>query len=178
MTKNLALISIKTYSSHGEKALKDVLANLCKKIDILRISSVYRVQRRAESLESIRDIRKEEMFEGLATVISVETLLPAEDLFELLISTEREMQKEVLRRTISLNLLTYNDQIIVLPSLAVPHPELHLRPEELVLAGEINADYIHPVLNKSLKELARNFSDGSWGEFYLQGSTLLGDKKP
>ena len=58
-------------------------------------------------------------------------------------------------------------------NLTLPHPEFHMKPEVLFPAAEVWADYYHPVLKKTLRELTREFANLRWGEFFEQGKTLL-----
>ncbi len=170
---NTVLISIKTFTHKGTEDLKTVLQVLSPTFRILAVSSVYKVNRRSESLMSLRDIKREEQLEGLSMVLKAETSSDARGALAKLTAAEQAIQRERLKRTVSLNLLTFNSEVIMLPGLAIPHPEMHLRPEELVPAVELWADYVHPVLNDSLANLSRKFVSEKWGEFFTQGQPLL-----
>ncbi|MCB0349891.1 MAG: 2-amino-4-hydroxy-6-hydroxymethyldihydropteridine diphosphokinase [Bdellovibrionales bacterium] len=171
--KNSALISIKTFTHNGTAELKSVLQVLSKTFSVEAVSSVYKVNRRSESLQGLRDIKKEEHLEALAIVLKVKSDLGAREVLEALNDAEQTFQREQLKRTVSLNLLAFNSEVIMLPGLAVPHPEMHLRPEEIIPAVEVWPQYIHPVLNLSLSELSRKFAGDNWGEFFTQGQPLL-----
>jgi 2-amino-4-hydroxy-6-hydroxymethyldihydropteridine diphosphokinase len=56
-------------------------------------------------------------------------------------------------RTIDLDLLLYNDEVIDTPRLIVPHPRMAERAFVLVPACEIAADMRHPVLGLTIREL-------------------------
>lgn len=157
----------------GTEHLKKVLTNLSTKFEIVGVSSVYKVDRRAESFAGLRDIKKAERLEALTMVLRAKTSLGAHETLAALVETERALQHELLKRTVSLNLMIYNSEIIMLPELAVPHPEMHLRPEEIVPAVELWPEYVHPVLNQTLAELSQQFSHERWGEFFTQGQPLL-----
>jgi hypothetical protein len=171
--KNVVMVAVKIFSNKGSAEFKSVLKNLAQTFSISRISSVYKVNRQAQSLAGIRDIRREERIDGLTIVFKAEVLFSPQEALDELSSVEKLLQKEVLKRTISLNLLVYNHNVVMLPGLAVPHPEMHLRPEEIVPAVEIWPDYIHPVLNQPLSQLAQRFENEKWGEFFMQGQALL-----
>jgi len=57
-------------------------------------------------------------------------------------------------RIIDLDLLLFGDEIIDLPDLTVPHPQMHLR--SFVLRGlcQLDSRLIHPLLQESVEELA------------------------
>jgi 2-amino-4-hydroxy-6-hydroxymethyldihydropteridine diphosphokinase len=171
--KNRVLISVKVFSHRGTSQLREALKNIQRNIFIESVSSVYQVDRAAESWAGLRDIQKEERLEGLVLVVMGSTAQSAEETLRKLENIEMEMQREVLRRTISLNLLVFNTELINLPGLTVPHPEMHLRPEDVVPAVEVWPEYKHPVLKKSLQELSNEFKHTKWGEFYTQGAPLL-----
>lgn len=56
-------------------------------------------------------------------------------------------------RTLDLDLLLFDDEIINLPSLIVPHPRMELRRFVLVPAAEIAKSWMHPVIGKTLGQL-------------------------
>ena len=56
-------------------------------------------------------------------------------------------------RTIDIDLLFYNKDIIQEENLTIPHKYMHLRAFTLVPMMELNADFVHPVLQKSIVEM-------------------------
>jgi len=158
--------------------MRFALNEIAAKFHIDKVSSVYKVSRKAESLGGLRDIKKEESLDGLSLVVKIAADTSAQSTLNRLSDIERKLQKEVLSKSVSLNLLDYDQQVVMLPTLSLPHPEFHLRPEEVVSAVELWPDYIHPVLNQTLLELSRKFVDQSWGEFFTQGSKLLESATP
>jgi 2-amino-4-hydroxy-6-hydroxymethyldihydropteridine diphosphokinase len=64
-------------------------------------------------------------------------------------------------RTMDIDIIYYDDDIIVTPLLHVPHPLLHKRRFVLVPLVEIIPDFIHPILKVSQSVLLDMVSDSS-----------------
>jgi 2-amino-4-hydroxy-6-hydroxymethyldihydropteridine diphosphokinase len=62
-------------------------------------------------------------------------------------------------RIIDIDILFFNHEVIELPGLSVPHPQLHLRRFALEALAEIAPGYIHPVFNKSVSQLLAECTD-------------------
>jgi 2-amino-4-hydroxy-6-hydroxymethyldihydropteridine diphosphokinase len=63
------------------------------------------------------------------------------------------------QRTLDIDILLFNHEIIDMPELQVPHPYLHERRFTLLPLDEIAEDYMHPVLNKRIAELLEECPD-------------------
>ncbi|SFN08536.1 2-amino-4-hydroxy-6-hydroxymethyldihydropteridinediphosphokinase [Thermodesulforhabdus norvegica] len=62
-------------------------------------------------------------------------------------------------RTVDLDILFYGDEIVELPGLTIPHPELHRRRFVLVPLCELVPELRHPVLGITVKELLTGISE-------------------
>lgn len=62
-------------------------------------------------------------------------------------------------RTIDLDILFFNDEIIESTELSIPHERLHLRNFVLEPLNEISQDLVHPVFNKTINELMKQCTD-------------------
>lgn len=61
-------------------------------------------------------------------------------------------------RTMDIDIIFYNDEVIDTPELTVPHPRMHERRFVLEPLAEIIPEYRHPVLKKTVGEMV----GGSW----------------
>ncbi len=56
-------------------------------------------------------------------------------------------------RELDIDILLFNQEVIELPELVIPHPRMHLRDFVLRPLVDIAPNIIHPILGKSMKEL-------------------------
>ncbi|MDQ3192733.1 MAG: 2-amino-4-hydroxy-6-hydroxymethyldihydropteridine diphosphokinase [Bacteroidota bacterium] len=64
-------------------------------------------------------------------------------------------------RIIDIDILYYNEMVFDVEHLKIPHPLLQQRKFTLIPLVEILPDYIHPVFNKTNRELLEQCSDNS-----------------
>ena len=62
-------------------------------------------------------------------------------------------------RTIDIDILFFDDQIVKQFRLDIPHPLLHKRNFVLIPLMEVAADLVHPVLQQSIEEIYSNCKD-------------------
>ncbi len=99
--------------------------------------------------------------------VEVQTLLTPIELINTLLSIEQHLgRKRSLNcvyepRTIDIDILFYNHEIIDNGQLTVPHPRLHLRKFVLIPLNEICSNYLHPLLNKTIFNLLSACEDQS-----------------
>ena len=91
------------------------------------------------------------------------TELPPHELLQTILRIEEDLgRKRELRygpRLIDIDILLFNDDVIELPGLRVPHPEMQNRRFVLEPLCEIAGEKIHPVLNMSMKQILSACTD-------------------
>ncbi len=102
----------------------------------------------------------------LNQTLIVETQLKPIEILEKIKVIEKELGRvkqsvNYESRTIDIDILFYNDEIINLPQLIIPHPQLHKRKFTLVPLAEIDPMLNHPVFNKSILDLLSKCNDQS-----------------
>lgn len=95
-------------------------------------------------------------------VIEMRTALSPPDLLGTLKSMEKKLGR-IQRyrwgpREIDLDILLYEGVVISTDNLVIPHPEMHKRAFVLVPACDIAGDWLHPVLNQTLRDLLNALS--------------------
>jgi len=145
--------------------LPDCRVNLCKAIGLLgrhgKVSAV-----KASSFYQTKPLGPVNQQDFLNAVVQVKTSMDAKELFDYLRDIEQQMGRQRQQpwgpRTIDLDLLLFENQTINEPDLKVPHPQMHLR--SFVLDGlcQIAPAVEHPVLKRSMSELANRLNGRSF----------------
>ncbi|NLR58747.1 2-amino-4-hydroxy-6-hydroxymethyldihydropteridine diphosphokinase [Chitinophaga polysaccharea] len=95
--------------------------------------------------------------------LEIRTNMDALTLLHTLLEIERKIgrirQQKWGSRVIDIDLIFFNDSVISLPELKVPHPRMQLRQFVLVPLLEIVPDYVHPGLHQTVRELAASCTD-------------------
>jgi 2-amino-4-hydroxy-6-hydroxymethyldihydropteridine diphosphokinase len=140
-------------SNRGDKA-----TNINKAIDFLRgigdikeVSSLYETEPVGMETEA-------ENFYNLVLCMQIPSSLSPVDLLREIKEFERRMGRDIahshnLPRIIDIDILLAGNQEINTEELVVPHQEMTKRAFVLMPLHEIAPQVVHPVLNKSIKEL-------------------------
>jgi 2-amino-4-hydroxy-6-hydroxymethyldihydropteridine diphosphokinase len=169
MIPNKVFILLGTNLGDREKNLNkaiDEIEAIC--IEILTKSSVFET--------APWGFDSDQLF--LNQVVMVETNLNAFELLDGLMKIENQMgriRKETgyHSRTIDLDILYFNSDIIQNEQLTIPHPRMHTRNFTMVPMVEIAPHFIHPKLHCSQKEILDKLVDKN--EVHLYKST--GERK-
>lgn len=97
--------------------------------------------------------------------LEIETTLLPQELLQKLLAIEkthgRIRQEKYGPRTLDIDILLYDDRVIHEPLLTIPHPELQNRLFALAPLAEIASLLIHPVFNKTIRQLLEECADTS-----------------
>lgn len=147
-------------------------SNLGNKNDILQ-EALHHISLECGSIVSYSKIYSSEPwgFEScnsfLNMAVKLETELSPSILLESILKIETELgrtrvnDKKYHSRTIDIDIIFYGNLIIETDTLVVPHPKMHLRRFVLTPLNDIAPKYIHPVLNRSVKDLLKQCLDKS-----------------
>jgi len=92
-------------------------------------------------------------------VIEAKTKYSPKELLDLCQRIEKQLGREhkgtpdYMDRTIDIDILFYNRDIIDEENLTIPHKYVHLRAFNLVPMMELNSEYEHPVLHKNIVQM-------------------------
>jgi deoxyguanosine kinase len=141
--------------------LGDRQRNIQQACDMLAQTDHIELVRISDIIETL-PLGNTEQPDYLNAVAEVKTKLSADDLFSKLEYIERTLGRvhraKWSPRSIDLDLLLFGQDIIDLPYLTIPHPQIHLR--SFVLKGlcQLNPNLFHPRLRESVNELANRLS--------------------
>ena len=147
-------LSIGSNKGNRYSFIKEALRLIQKDIgEVILISKIY--ETKSWGFQS-------DDFLNLCIIIKSE-LIPAELIIKLKnleekIGRERNNEK-IEAREIDIDILFYSDEIVNQKDLIIPHQRLHLRNFVLYPLNDIAADFIHPILLKSVNELLDECED-------------------
>lgn len=100
----------------------------------------------------------------LNQVLMFDSTLKPEEILQIGLDAEKELGRTrneggYASRTMDIDLLFYDNQIIEEENLQIPHPRLHLRRFTLEPLVEIMPDFIHPKLKKNMRKLLEVCTD-------------------
>ena len=157
-------LSIGSNKGNRYSFIKEALRLIQKDIgEVILISKIY--ETKSWGFQS-------DDFLNLCILIKSE-LIPAELIIKLKnleerIGRERNNEK-IEAREIDIDILFYSDEIVNQKDLIIPHQRLHLRNFVLYPLNDIAADFIHPILLKSVNKLLNECEDNDTPKESLLG---------
>jgi len=129
---------------------------LAKAKDMLIAYDEIKILKESEILETA-PYGNMDQADFLNQVIFIETELSAKDLFAVCQKIEnisgRVRTKKWGPRTLDIDILFYEDQIIDTKELKIPHADLHNREFVLKSILELAPEFVHPVFGESIQEI-------------------------
>ncbi len=103
----------------------------------------------------------------LNQALEMQTRLSPPALMQVALDIEKEFgrnrsQEVLASRTIDIDVLLFDQLVLSLPGLEIPHPRLHLRRFALEPLAEIAPGCLHPVMMKSIAALLEECNDPLW----------------
>lgn len=150
MANNLAYLSLGSNIGNLEKNLETAIKEISKIGKIIKKSSLYKTE----------PVDYKNQAEFLNMVLALETgssplgLIVRLQEIEHKIGRIKETDKGP--RIIDIDILYYNNEIIKLPNLQIPHPKIVKRNFVLIPMNEIAANHQDPKYKKIVKELLKN----------------------
>lgn len=147
----IAYIALGSNLGDKEKNLRRALLLLTQQgVEVVRVSSFL----------STEPYGVTDQPQFLNAVACVRTSLAPLALLDVLLATELSMGRVRLRhwgeRNIDLDLLLYEDVVLDMPRLHLPHPDMQNRDFVLLPLAEIAPELKHPTLQKTIWELKEN----------------------
>jgi 2-amino-4-hydroxy-6-hydroxymethyldihydropteridine diphosphokinase len=139
-----------------EENFAEAITKLEKHAEVIAVSQLYRTQ--AWKMQEAPDFLNQAVI--LRTSLSPHELLQHTGNIEQELGRERDAYPGAYQsRTLDIDILLVDEDIIDTSELKVPHPRMHLRKFTLVPAAEIAGGWRHPVLGKNLERLNKDCTD-------------------
>ena len=147
--KTITYLSLGSNIGDREANIRKAIRKLADLGDVGKQSSLYETE----------PVEFTQQPQFLNCAIELDTELSEHDLMREILAIERALGRDRDHaqpkgpRTIDIDILLYGDQIIDEPGLKIPHPAMHRRRFVLAPLAEIDAEVIHPILERSVGEL-------------------------
>ena len=154
---NKAVLLLGSNLGYGQLLFQQVISLIDKRLGKLEMQSTL-YQSPPWGFEHENDF--------LNQVLILETDLAPEEILQTCLQIEVDLGRKRTTqgyeaRTIDIDVLFVNDEVMETESLVLPHPRLHLRKFTLLPLVELLPDYVHPKLHKSIQELLLACEDNS-----------------
>tara|TARA_B100001248_G_scaffold262665_1_gene260562 strand:- start:10286 stop:10801 length:516 start_codon:yes stop_codon:yes gene_type:complete len=164
-----AIVSVLHTNAKDLKALSDMLLHLKDIANIEKVSSVYELTH-ADTPEQVQHLSPIGQALSLCFLLSFEGA--SMELNEKLKELEKQSNQGLDGSSIYVQLLAFENEISMLPSLSLPDPSLHTDGKYLKPASEIYPNYLHPVLDQTLSEILYKLENIDGVQFYARSKSL------
>lgn len=163
----IALVNVVHSWIEGTELSQKLLQTLEQQVEVVESTTLYkRIITDANGEVSPFDCTIE-------FIISISTEMTAKDLGQKLRSIFAKTEKKREDSIFCFYLLLYDQIVVMTPDLTLPNPRLQYDDLTLRLSSEIWARYEHPVLKRTLGELAESRRADIPAEFVMQGNKLF-----
>ncbi|MBS4029611.1 MAG: 2-amino-4-hydroxy-6-hydroxymethyldihydropteridine diphosphokinase [Ignavibacteriales bacterium] len=135
--------------------LQKTFQEISKQYNIISVSAIYET-------EPIGETNQQNF---LNAVIEIETDETPKQLFSFIKSVEKKIGRiergKWQAREIDIDILLFDNVVLDIPELTIPHKEMHNRKFVLQPASEIAGSIVHPVFKKSITRLSQECQDNS-----------------
>lgn len=165
MQEARALISIIHQGAKDIHVLQEVVRSLRALVSFEKISSVYEVMA-DQGRKQLKYVSPLGQSICCSAVVIFEGT--SKQLNKILAEIQMQQTSGLKNQNLSIHLLSFSDEVSMLPSLTLPHPDLHTRAEFLIPSVEIYPQYRHPILDKDLSEVHNEAGFEGHMVFYAQ----------
>ncbi|RYZ84521.1 MAG: hypothetical protein EOP06_17945 [Proteobacteria bacterium] len=152
-----ALIHISADLVGGEPLVRAIIQQMNSIVELMAVSSIYK---------RYLSLSRADLNALIVTVIRVSTDSAVDEMLWHFKQYTKDTKAKV-------QLLTYDDLVVLSPQLTLPHPSLHTDHLIIRCGSEAWPHYEHPIMQKTLSEIAASASPATDAEFYMQGKTLV-----
>jgi 2-amino-4-hydroxy-6-hydroxymethyldihydropteridine diphosphokinase len=151
---NRAYLSLGSNIGDREAQLRDAVTRLTALGRLAALSSFYETE----------PVEFTEQAWFLNCALALETAKTPQELMIEILRIEEQMGRRRVQnkgpRSIDIDILLFEDEIIDSKELTIPHPAMHERRFVLEPLAEIASEIVHPVLKKTIRELLEALPEG------------------